>query len=422
MKGRKALIVLIMLLLVVSSAIGCTKKEPQDDRVKIVMWHTLADQHEAALLKLISDFNKSQDKYNLVAEQQTYGEIEAKLMQAVRNGTGPDIVSSFPTQAIGYIADGFLVDFAPYVNDPEIGIPNYKSMISAGLYAEISQWGEEEMYIFPLSGTGEVLFYNKTWFAELGIEEPKTWADIEAYSKLIYKEKGVPGFGTDSATDTFLCLIKQAGSDYIDAEKAVINIDKAIAVEKLNWFAKGVKEGYFRLVGEDMYFSNPFGSQAIGSYIGSSAGVSYVFAAVGDKFEVGCVPLPQDGKMKYINSWVSGYVCMSTDEVKARGVFEFLKFYIQEDVIMTWAEQFGSVPYYLDILETDRFKKFADTNIAIKALAAQMQYGGFLPSIWGTNTVRKEIDKMIQNVALGLMTAEAAFDEFVKNANEAMKK
>ncbi len=35
-----------------------------------------------------------------------------------------------------------------------------------------------------------------------------------------------------------------------------------------------MKSGDFRLVGEDVFFSGPFGSQAVASYIGSSAGVA----------------------------------------------------------------------------------------------------------------------------------------------------
>ena len=90
-----------------------------------------------------------------------------------------------------------------------------------------------------------------------------------------------------------------------------MDIDETIGKEKLQWFADGVQAGYFRLVGEDQYFSNPFGSQAVASYIGSSAGISYVQAAIGDAFELGCVPIPQEGPVKYISQWASNYVCLS---------------------------------------------------------------------------------------------------------------
>ncbi len=423
MKGIKKIIVLLLLgTMLVTSMSGCTKPEVKEgDPITIVVWHTLADQHEAAFQKVIDGFNASQTKYVVVAEQQPWNEFDAKLMQATRNGTGPDVTSMWPTTAIQYITEGLLTDFAPFINDPKTGIPGFKESLAPGLYEEITQWGENSIYLFPLTGTGEVLFYNKTMFDELGIPAPKTWSDVEAYSKLIKEKKGIPGFGSDSITDTFLCLIKQAGSDYIDAKNVVINMDRNIAIEKLNWFGDGVKNGYFRLVGDDYYFSNPFGSQAVASYIGSSAGVSYVFAAVGDKFEVGCVPIPQEGPVKYISSWGIGDVCLTKDPEKARGVYEFLKYYRQNEVLIQWGADFGAIPYYLDALKTDQFKDFADTNIAIKALAENLHYAGMLPSILGTAGVRIRLDEMVQKVALGTADAATAFDDFVKAANAELK-
>ena len=166
--------------------------------------------HEEALLKVVDSFNASQDEYEVVAEQQPYSEFDAKLMQAVRNGTGPDMVTMFPSDAINYMEENLLVDLAPYINDPEIGVPNFKESMSAGMYEEITQWGEDSIYLFPITATGEVLFYNKTMFDKYGLEAPQTWTDVEEASKVIYENEGIPGFGTDSVTDTYQCLIRQA--------------------------------------------------------------------------------------------------------------------------------------------------------------------------------------------------------------------
>jgi len=392
------------------------------EKVTVVMWHTLTDHHEQVLLAIIDGFNTMQDDYVVVAQQQPYSEFDAKVMQATRNNAGPDFVSMFPSLAIQYITEGLLVDYAPYINDPDIGIPNFKDNISEGIFGEITQWGEGQVFIFPVTLTGEVLFYNKTLFDELGLQPPQTWSDVEAYSKTIYSEKGIPGFGTDSITDTFQCLIKQAGSGYIDAANLVMDVDRDIAIDKLNWFADGVKAGYFRLVGEDMYFSNPFGSGAVASYIGSSAGVNYVYAAVGGSFEVGCVPIPQEGPVKYISSWGAGDVCFSKDEAKARGVYEFLKYFASADVILDWAEGFGSVPVYKDAVATERFQAFAEGNVAIKALAEELDLVGYLDAVLGADAVRNHIDEMVQLVALGVLDAETAFDNFVEACNNEIKK
>lgn len=378
--------------------------------IEITMWHTLGEHHQAALDKIIEDFNASQDEVKMIAIAQPYQDYWAKVMQAVRNGTGPDLVGAFPTEAVNYMADDLLVDFAPFINDPEIGIPGFKESLSGDLYGEITQWDPDKIYLFPAISTSEVLFYNKTMFDELGLEPPKTWKDVENYSKVIREKKGIPGFGTDSAIDTWQGLIKQAGSDYIDPVTKTVKFNNEIGLAQLTWFADNVKAGNFRLVGEDYYFSNPFGSEAVGSYIGSSAGIDYVRGAVGDKFEVGCVPIPQEGTVPYISSWGTGYMSFKSTEEKAEAVYKFLRFLIEPETLANWAIAFGAIPAYKEARELPVYQDYLKTNIAAKALYEQIDRMSFLSSIPGSAAVRTHIDKMIQEAAMGVLEPQAALD------------
>jgi len=439
---KKLIAIILAVLTVVACMAGCgaqntpATEAPKADApaaapaapaeaVEVVLWHTLTDHHQAALDQIIADFNASQTEYVVVAEQQPYSEFDAKLLQSTSMGNGPDFCTMFPSDAINYMSDGYLYPFTAFVNDPEIGMPEFKDQVASGLYAEITQWGGEEIYMIPSTFGSEVLYYNKTMFDALNLEVPKTWSDVEACAKAIYAEYGIAGFGTDSITDSFQGWVMQAGSSYIDVEKKEIAIDRDIAIEKLNWFANGVKEGYFRLVGEDYYFSNPFGSQAVGMYIGSAAGVDYAKGAIPAEgteghFELGCAALPQEGPVNYVSSWGSTYVCLSRDEAHARGVYSFLKYMTQEENIVDWAIAFGATPAYKDAMKAEKFTAYAETNVAVKALVEEYDYINYLPSIKGAATVRTEIDKMVQSVALGLMDAETAFDAFVVAANAAL--
>ena len=199
-------------------------------------------------------------------------------------------------------------------------------------------------------------------------------------------------------------------------------IDETIAKEKLNWFADLVKSGDFRLVGEDVFFSGPFGSQAVASYIGSSAGVSYVELAVNDTFEIGCVPIPQEGPVRYISSWGNNFACLSTDEDHARGAYMFLKFLTSTENIVQWAEAFGTVPIYKEARESTEFQQFAETNIAVKALTEEADDIGMLASVPGAATMRTEIDKMVQSVALNVSDADTAYAAFEAACREALAK
>lgn len=391
--------------------------------IEVVLWHTLTDHHQAALDGIIAGFNASQTQYTVVAEQQPYSEWAAKLLQAASTGTGPDFATMFPSDAINYMNEGYLYDMTELVNDPETGIPDLKEQTAPGLYSEITQWGNESVYLMPVLYGSEVLFYNKTMFDNLGLSEPKTWTELEACAKAIYENYGIAGFGTDSITDSFQGWIRQAGSDYIDVANNTMSIDRDIAIEKLDWFANGVKEGYFRLVGEDYYFSNPFGSQAVGMYVGSAAGIDYVYSAIPEgegSFEVAACPIPQEGPNKYISSWGTTYVCMSKDEAHAKGVLAFLKYMTEKDTLVGWATAFGSAPARKEAIEDPAYLAYAETNIAAKALIAEYDYIGFLPSVPGAATVRTEIDKMVQSVALGVSDAATAYDNFILACNAAL--
>jgi multiple sugar transport system substrate-binding protein len=339
-------------------------------------------------------------------------------MQAVRNGTGPDFTSLFPSEAINYIPDRILGDYNVYLRDPAIGIPDFKDRISPGLYAELTQWDQGAVYLFPTLTTGEVFYYNKTLYDELKLKVPATWKELEENSRIIYQKKGIPGFGTDSAIDTYICLIIQNGAEYIDVNSKTIAFNNSIGLEQLTWFTNAIKEGIFRLVGEDQYFSNPFGSGAVGSYIGSSAGIDFVYAAVDGKFEVGCAPIPQAaGGKPYISSWGSAYAVFKSTEEKQRGVYEFVKYLTQPKVLVPWSKTFGGVPVFSDSLNAPDFLEYQNTNIAVKALAAQVGVIGFLPSIRGASTIRQAIDRMIESAATGQQTPRQALDECAALSN-----
>lgn len=388
--------------------------------IEIVLWHTYTDHHWNALSAIIDGFNASQSEYVVVAEQQPYSEVETKLLQAASIGNGPDFISMFPSDAVNYIANDYLYDLTDLVNEL---MPDFKEQVIPGLYAEITQWGDGSIYMIPVTLASEVLFYNKTMFDALNLEEPKTWAELENCAKAIHEAYGIAGFGTDSVTDTFQGWMVQNGSAYIDVDSKSVAIDRSLAVEKLNWFANGVQEGYFRLVGEDMFFSNPFGSQKVGMYVGSSAGIDYVYAGIPEgegSFELGVCPIPQDGKTDYISSWGSTYVCLSRDEAHARGVVAFMKYFTSTENLVDWVISYGALPARVEAIESDRFQEYAATNPAVAALSREYACVGYLPSIQGAATVRTEIDKMVLSVAQGLSDAETAFDAFVAASNAAL--
>ena len=420
------LIKVLLVILVSLSLAACStttdggEKEPSEP-VELIVWNTYTEHHAEAYNQIVADFNASQTAVKVVVQPQAYQDYEAKILQAVRNGVGPDVVSAYPTAVSAYIDEDLVVDFAPYING-ENGIADFKDNLIGNLYGEITQWGEEAIYMIPTIQTSEVLYYNATWYDELELEVPTTWEQLEANSRVILENKGVPGFGTDSEVDTFQDLIMQAGSGYINPETKMVEFDNETTLEQLTWFSGLVSEGVFRLVGEDFYFSNPFGSEAVGSYLGSSAGVQYALGAAGDKFTVGVAPMPQMGLgHDYIPSWGGGYISFKTTEEKADAAFAFLKYLSSTDVSASWATTLGGLPAYKTAVETTVYQDYLNTNIAAKALYDQLDSFGWLNSIAGSASVRGYITKMVQEASTGLKTPEQALADCVAASNSELQ-
>ena len=382
--------------------------EPQEP-VEIIIWNTWSDHHVEAFQALIDDFNASQEYITVIQQPQPWADYEAKVMQAVMQGVGPDLISTFPTVAANYIEDGLIVNFSDFLDDPVIGIPGFEDMLPPGIYRTVTQW-DGDVYMIPLSAGGEVFYYNKTMFDELGLSVPTTWAEVEEVSRIIYEEKGIPGFGFDSEIDGFQVLIMQQGSGYIDPDTMTVEFNNPIAVEQLEWFSGLVQEGVFRLVGEDVYFSNPFGSQAVASYIGSPAGYGFVASAVDGQFEFDVAGVPQGGPVEYVSDWGGGYIIFKTDDARERAAFEFIKYLMTPEILAGWNASFGSVPAYQEAVEHPIFQEYLETNPAIKARAEQLTIVGHLSSVRGSAAIRTIIGRAVSSAATGQLSAADALE------------
>src|SRR5690606_27005261 len=122
------------------------------------------------------------------------------------------------------------------------------------------------------------------------------------------------------------------------------NFNNATYASTLDWIKGLLDEGVFRLVGGDQYFSNPFGSQAVASYIGSAAGYPFVEMAVDGSFEVGVAPLPQEGSTDFAPEWGGDLLLFASDEAQESAAFSFIKFFTSPAQLSRWDIALGAVP------------------------------------------------------------------------------
>ena len=389
---------------------GDTTSSAPSEPVEVVVWNTFSEHQLDAFQAVVDKYNASQDEVEVVVQAQPYNDFDEKLMQAVRNGTGPDIALDYAATVANYLSDGFVADLSQYIDDSEIGIPDFESSVAPGIYEEATQFDEDgTVYIMPAVTTGTVFYYNKTMYDELGLSAPTTWDELVSNCQTIKDAKGIMGFGFDNLVDGAQILLMQSGIQYYDKETNTVDIDSPAAVETFDWFAQQIQAGLFKLQ-PDGYFESEFGAQDIAGYISSVASFPYIKEAVGDSFEIGVAPIPQ-GDTVWSPAWNRGAIVFTSDDATQRAAYLFLKYFTSPEVNARWCTEFGALSAYTEVNESDVMQEFLATDASLSALSEGLDAVGYIPAFNGSNTVRDEISKALQECSTGLKTAEQALQD-----------
>lgn len=139
----------------------------------VLFWHTWSGPAQAALDRLVAEFNQSNEwGITVVASPHaTLDDLYTAVDQAQgASSVGPDLALAYPHQALAWEADGGLVDLNDYVNDPIWGL---SAAEQADFYPAF--WNQdlsgEKRFGFPAQRSGQMLYYNRTWAHELGFTQ-----------------------------------------------------------------------------------------------------------------------------------------------------------------------------------------------------------------------------------------------------------
>lgn len=382
--------------------------------VEVVWWHTFTEGQEATLQDIIAEFNEANPGIKVVAESQPYDGFLTKVYEAVSSGTGPDIIFDYASSAAQYVPEGLIVDQSKYMEG------DYKSRVSEGVYAESVGFEGGGLYAVAVQSTGPIFFYNKTMFDKLGLAAPKTWDEVETVAKAIYAEYDIPGFAFDSLTDGMQTLLLQAGGEYVDLENKIVKFNTPEFIASVEWFAKGVKEGYFGLAPTTgNYFSNDMSARQLASYVGSTAGLPYL--NLGDD-ELAAAPMPLTaGGTNWVPAWNRSALVFASDEETEKAAVKFVEYFTNPENAARWTESLSAFSPYTDSQELESYKEFVAGNIALTALAEQVSYAYALPSFPGASTVRNELKALAEKVATDQMSAADAVAAAEATSNAAMQ-
>ena len=423
----KKIIALLLTAMLLASCCSVALAE----RTTITIWHTFTNDQKAMLETIAEEFNQSQDEYTVVVENFASRDFDSKVRVAVKDGNGPDIIFHYSSEAANYInADdpslNLVADLTDYIYDPEIGIADWETCMDQILLDESAGYVDGGIHSIPVVRTGPIFFYTKTIFDELGLTAPTTWTELALAAQTVAEKKSgdthVYGFSADSLTDMMQSIIMQQGSAYIDQQAKEAVLDAEITVNALTWYGENVKNGAFMAQPTSDYYSNDMNSQIVASYIGSCAGIPYLF----DKdngWELALAPIPQEGSVKWYPAWNRSAIVFDNGEDNVRGAYLFVKYFIQPENNLRWCEAMIALSPFYATQALDGYQALVDANPALQAVAESLPDAGFLPSIYGASVVRDELKSLAQMAGDANNTTPIAqlFQESMDIANQALK-
>lgn len=379
--------------------------------ITITFWEMLDNEtYDADLQGVVDAFNAGIGaEMGITVEMQVISggteTMETQLIAAIRAGAGvPNVVMTEATYVPDYLLADCIVDLTPYIESAEYGLDlsdYYDFFVDLG-----SSYTKPGMYTLPGYVSGEVMYYNQTFFTENGLTVPTTWDEMVETCTKITEITGRPAFGWDDPFKTFTTLITQAGAGYTDAEGNILfggdNLDTAVSA--IQWYKDQIDAGIFRTAGEDFYFSGPFGRGDVQLYIGSGNEAQWIQYKIpeGTTMEWACAAIPQ-GKADWKNvpadyseNFVYAIMDVTGNEQAKLASWIFLRFLEQPENVFATTTSDAFMPYLKSVGESAEWLAAAGT--AQKAESVQADAFYTYPGFDGASALRADAVMAMQNI------------------------
>lgn len=351
---------------------------------KVIFWHAMSGEGQKTLEKIVSDYNKSQDKVEVEAIfQGSYEEAIVKFKAVSGTDEAPNLVQMNDVSTSFMYRSGAIVPMNNFIEkDKSFDINNLEDILLN--YYKIN----DKLYSMPFNSSTAILVYNKDAFKEVGLNPnnaPKSYAEIEEYSKKLVKkdERGIVdryGFSIISYAWFIEQMLANDNTLYVDEENGrngntptkVVYGDQLSTI--LSWIQKMNSEKLAINYGRDWDSTrSAFSSGKVAMYLDSSAGLTGIIN--NSQFEVGTAFIPNESG-KFNGSIIGGaslWITDSKDDSKEAAAWDFVKYAVSKDVQAYWSIETGYYPVNKLSYETEVMKEYLKNTPQFKIVVDELK-------------------------------------------------
>ncbi|MEV0732680.1 ABC transporter substrate-binding protein [Polymorphospora sp. NPDC050346] len=393
----------------------------------ISFWHSMGGKNGEAVQALVDRYNEQNaGKVRVEAIYQgKYNDSLTKLRASIQSRQTPNLVQVFEIGTRLMYDTKATVPFADLAADGGIDV----DQIEPGIARYYTVDGK--LQSLPFNASAPMLFYNKTAFAEVGLDPekpPTTLAELaDAARKLTVRSGGnVTRYGFVASIDGWLVeqLLANAGVEYCDKGNGreglptAVNWDNPTLRNIVQTWAGLINSGDGLNVGRnntDASAAFQAGRAAILPF--TSANLRDIIS--GSDFEVGVAnyiraEAGQTGGV--FNGGGSVWTMAGHPKAKQEAAVDFLKYLASAETQAQWAAQTGYIAINRTAEETAAFKEILTTYPDFAKPAAQVRQAPDTPASHGClmgvmPQARDKMNDVVEAVILGRSTPDQAIAE-----------
>lgn len=328
--------------------------DPQGQTVPF--WYQHTDAREAALLKLLEEFNRTNPHGIKVIGEHAGGhdDIYEKMLVRIQGGVLPGLVVAYRYQAQHYYQAGGVVDLTPYVDSPRFGLSSADRADYFQAFLDQDKIQGVQVAFLP-SRSMEVLYYNVDWLQELGYDAPPhSWSEFaeicrkasaQPFSKASGEDKSL-GLVLNVDASRLAAMVFSKGGDFIEADGSAYTFDTPEMRESLSLLGELIGAGAAELMQQKTDIRQAFSSGRALFTVRSSSGMPLYRSDVkaGAGFDWDVAPVPHQGKRPVLNVYgASLAVCKTTPEQQL-AAWLFIKWFTQPAQQEKWAQKSNYFP------------------------------------------------------------------------------
>jgi len=416
-------------------AAGAVTPAYAQERVKVEWWYALGGRLEQIVQSLVTDFNASQDKYEVVAVNKgNYEQTMAAMVAAYRVNQQPTIMQAAERSFLTMLNSNAIVPVDELMADQGYDIDWSDFVAPVASFYMV----DGKAAAMPFNSSTPIFWYNADHFKAAGFDKPgETWQEVEKQLYAI-KEKGVSDCAMALPNDFYWSLLENYsamhdipfgtlanGYDGLGTE-FIYNKSKVL-VGQLDRLSRMMNDGVLQLAGQGMSPEQLFTSSKCSTIVASTAAHAGVEA--GAKFDWSATVLPHEEGVTPLNTTIGGaalWVLKGKSDAEYAGAAAFLDYVASPDVQVSWATQTGYVPItntaYKQMQDEGYFKEHPTREIAIQQLTRTEPTENSRGFHFGNhNQTTQILVEEIQGVWSGQQTPQQALDKAAARGNEVLR-